>query len=93
MARPSIFTEAVVSTLLLAKASGKSNDAACADAGIHRDTLYYWLKTKPEFRKAFDRAVYGWETYNQTLAMKRANAIIEERLSGLMADFRTPAAA
>ena len=77
--------------LLLAKAMGKSNDAACADAGISTRTLYFWLRTKPQFRAEYEKAGERAMFMSETTVMQAASRDVGSRVQRMLATFQ-PAA-
>ena len=54
--RPTKYTEQTVAKLLDALRGGNTRRAACAVANISQDTLAVWLKDKPEFSDAVEKA-------------------------------------
>ncbi|CAB4199230.1 hypothetical protein UFOVP1336_21 [uncultured Caudovirales phage] len=54
--RPSKKTEQRVEALLQSLRAGASRQRAAALAGIHRDTLYEWMKQDPAFSDAIEKA-------------------------------------
>ena len=54
--RPTKYTEQTVSKLLDALKGGNTRRASCAVASISQDTLAVWLKEKPEFSDAIEKA-------------------------------------
>jgi len=55
--RPTKYTEQTVAKLLEALRGGNTRRASCAVASISQDTLAIWLKEKPEFSDAVEKAV------------------------------------
>jgi hypothetical protein len=54
--RPTKYTEQTVAKLLDALRGGNTRRASCAVASISQDTLAIWLKEKPEFSDAVEKA-------------------------------------
>lgn len=54
--RPTKKTEQRVEALLQSLRAGASRQRAAALAGIHRDTLYEWMKQDPAFSDAIEKA-------------------------------------
>ncbi len=54
--RPTAYTKAMADEIISLMATGLSLTASAADLGVHRDTLYDWEKTNPEFSDAIKLA-------------------------------------
>lgn len=54
--RPTAYTKTMADEIISLMATGLSLTASAADLGVHRDTLYEWEKTNPEFSDAIKLA-------------------------------------
>lgn len=54
--RPTAYKQNMADEIISLMASGLSLTASAADLGVHRDTLYEWERTNPEFSDAIKLA-------------------------------------
>jgi hypothetical protein len=62
---------------LAAIAAGKSAVAAAIDAGVHRGTLYRWLKDDPSFSAAY----HTWQSERRESARARLMALTDDAVT------------
>jgi hypothetical protein len=73
MARPSKYTDEVVTRICDALRAGNTRRAACAYGCISQDSLAVWLKTKPHFADAIKKAEGDAEVTNLAIIQKAAH--------------------
>ena len=54
--RPTKYTDAMGDLLIKTFTDGHFVGSFCADAGIHKDTFWEWIKKHPDFSDAYKRA-------------------------------------
>ncbi len=77
--------------VVTALAQGQSVTAAARQAGVHRDTIYQWLKSQPEFKAAIENARTEYVAVLSD-GMRDLAARAIETLKELLDDPKTPAA-
>jgi hypothetical protein len=71
--RPTKKTEQRTEALLQSLRAGASRQRAAALAGIHRDTLYEWMKQDPAFSDAIEKAEGDAEVRNVAIIQRAAD--------------------
>lgn len=78
MARPTSYRQKFCKQVIEFGKRGKSVAWMAAELGVHKDTLYEWEKTYPEFSDAFTRAKLEsqrwWEDVGQQYIVSRPGA-------------------
>lgn len=95
---PSVLQNSTNSTLTAiqlqvanAIAHGVTHTAAAKAAGVHRTTLYHWLRTVPEFQTAIREARNDYSAALRDELQELASLALTD-LRSLLADPNTPAA-
>jgi len=71
--RPTKYNDTVVERITQALRAGNTRRASCAYAGISEDTLSTWMKQKPDFADAIEKAEADAEVRNVAIIQRTAD--------------------